>query len=264
MSAVRPCPKCGAEVASDAAFCENCGAQVPDAGEDKVAAPPRRRGIRTVAVALGIALASAGAGFLGGYVAADDADRVSSLERSLDAARSAVQGANDELASAKSDNEQLGRENSDLQEQLDAERGLKGTGESSAAAGPPPDADLRMGQAGTVGALIIKPTSFDSTGSNGQATSYLLVMTVKNDGSEPVGPFCGGSEATVEDVQGRSFDGDGVIADNTPNCGDDLQPGLTADNFQVRFRLPVDAEPAIVRVSDEFDSGDEKTWAIGG
>lgn len=217
-----------------------------------------------VAVALGIALLFTGAGFLGGYLAADDAARVSSLKRDLGQARSISQGMEDEIRSAESENDQLNQENADLQEQLDAERGLKGTEESSANAGPPPDADLRMGQAGKVGSLIIKPTSFQPTGSSSQATSYLLVLTAKNDGSEPVGPFCGGSEATVEDGQGRSFDGEGVIADNTPNCGDDLQPGLTADNFQIRFRLPHDAEPAVLRITDEFESEDEKSWALAG
>jgi hypothetical protein len=217
-------------------------------------------------MALGIAAVFGGAGFLGGYLIADDADRVSSLEDALGEARSVSQGAEEELASAEADNEQLNRETADLQEQLDAERGLKGTEDGGVAAGPPPDADLRMGQAGKVGSLIIKPTSFEPTGSSGQATSYLLVLTVKNDGSEPAGPFCGGSEATVEDVQGRSFDGEGVIADDTPNCGDDLQPGLSADNFQIRFRLPNDAEPAVLRIVDEvdFESEDGKSWSLAG
>ncbi len=236
------------------------------ASPQKPTASSRNPFMRRLALLLAIALLFGGAGFLGGYLTADDADRVSSLDEALGEARSVSQGMEDELASAEADSEQLKRENADLQEQLDAERGLKDTGGSSVAAGPPPDADLRMGQAGKVGSLIIKPTSFEPTGSSGQATSYLLVLTVKNDGSDPIGPFCGGSEATVEDAEGRSFDGDGVIADDTPNCGDDLQPGLSADNFQIRFRLPNDAEPSVLRIVDEldFESEDGKSWSLIG
>jgi hypothetical protein len=213
-------------------------------------------------VVLGIVLASAAAGFLAGYLVADDADRVDSLERARDEAREERDSAEGERDAAESENEQLSEEITGLEDQLDAERGLKGTGESSATAGPPPDADLRLGQAGRVGSLIVKPTSFESSGSSGEAVSYLLVMTVKNDGSEPAGPFCGGSEATVNDDQGRTFDGESVIAEDTPNCGDDLQPGLTADNFQIRFRLPPDATPAVLRITEEFAEEGGTTWAL--
>jgi hypothetical protein len=222
----------------------------------------RRRPVVRVVVGLGIVLASAGAGFLAGYLVADDADRVASLERARDEARSEQESAQDELEQAESENSELGEDVADLEEQLDAERALKGTGGSSAAAGPPPDADLRLGQAGRVGSLIVKPTSFESSGSSGEAVSYLLVMTVKNDGTEPAAPFCGGSEATVNDDQGRTFDGDSVIAEDTPNCGDDLQPGLTADNFQIRFRLPTDATPAVLRIVEEFTEEGGTTWAL--
>jgi len=69
-----------------------------------------------------------------------------------------------------------------------------------------------------------------------------------------------------QDLKGRSFDGEGVIADDTPNCGDDLQPGLSADNFQIRFRLPNDAEPSVLRIVDEldFESEDGKSWSLAG
>jgi hypothetical protein len=270
MSGAVRCTECGTPAAPGAAFCETCGARL--SAPEGVAAPgerSRRSLPGRLLVVLGIALAAAAAGFLAGYLVADDADRIDALERARDKARverdsaeAERDSAEGERAAAESENEQLSGEITDLEEQLDAERGLRGTGDSSATAGPPPDADLRLGQAGRVGSLIVKPTSFESTGSSGQAVSYLLVMTVKNDGTEPAGPFCGGSEATVNDDKGRTFDGEAVIAEDTPNCGDDLQPGLTADNFQIRFRLPPDATPAVLRIVEEFTEEGGTTWAL--
>ena len=219
--------------------------------------------IRRAATAIGVLVVLAGAAFAAGFLTADDSDQVSLLQNELSAARSDAKRSQNELASSRSENAEREEEVTALQERLEAELGLKGKRSSPTTSISPADADLRVGEAGKIGALIVKPTSFQRSGSSGDAVSYVASFTVKNDGSVPVGPFCGGGEATVEDTDGRSFDGDSILGETTPNCGDDIQPGLTTSNFQVRFKLPRGAKAAILRVTDAVsDSGEEKTWAV--
>lgn len=255
------CPNCQATTPTGASFCEACGAKLTPEGPDS---QTRRRWLIPV---LGIVLllgALAGAYFLGADAADDSAD-VDRLEEQVEALTDERDELADRAENAEEEADQLQEEVESLNDRLEAELGFSGEDSTtrdevvSAA-----DADLRLGEAGRVGDLILRPTSFTRTGEGAEAAIWVATISAKNDGSEPVNPFCGGSGAEVEDSEGRKFGGDSIIG-NTRNCGSDLQPGLSADNYKMRFKLPKDAQPVLLRLEEEFtfDKSAKKTWAVG-
>jgi hypothetical protein len=260
----RTCPNCGAPLVEDAVFCEQCGTAIdPDVSQTAQRATTGRRRLKLVLTAVGVVCLVGVGGYFAGSETADDSDRVAKLERQVEDLTDQRDEERSRAATAETDAEELRDEVTRLQDRLDAELGLRGEGESRPPAAGSVDADLELGQAGTVGDLILKPTAFVEANSTGDTTSYVATITAKNDGDEPVGPFCGGTGAELEDSAGRTFDGDSVLADGTRNCGDDLQPGLSADNYKMKFTLPSDAVPALLRLYDEFDESVSKTWAVG-
>ena len=271
------CQHCGAAVPDGKAFCESCGHKLPatdarvvgsSAANGAGSGQNPRRGLKRVA--LGVAAAAGlGGAFAVGWVVADDADDVNRLERRV----AALTDERDELdqradsaasraASAEQDAEDANDRADGLEERLAAELELKGDGATTRKAiSAPADADLRLGQAGEVGELVVKPTAFEKSGGSGDTIAYTVTITAKNVGSEPAGPFCGGSGVTLEDDQGRTFDGDSVLG-NTPNCGDDIQPGLTMSGFKMKFKLPASATPALIHIFDEYDESTSKSWSV--
>lgn len=253
------CPNCRSQTPAGASFCEACGTRLGPA-ESNARRP------RWIFVVLGLVVLGgllAGAYFVGAD-SADDAADVAELED-----RVAVLAEERDEATERADNaedaaNELGEEVESLNERLEAELGLSGQESTerddvvSTA-----DADLELGEAGRVGDLLLRPTSFTKTGESAEAAIWLATITAKNDGSEPVNPFCGGAGAEVEDSQGRKFGGDSVIFGGARNCGDDLQPGLSADNYKMRFKLPKDAQPVLLRLMEEFKESVNKTWAVG-
>jgi len=250
------CPSCGAATPSGAAFCESCGAKL------SVAEPPSRTGRRRWLIFGLCAAILLVAGIAGGYLlgtdAADDSSEVDALEER-------VQQLADERDEAVDRADSAEEEVESLNDRLDAELGFSEEDSTqrdevvSAA-----DADLQLGEAGRVGDLLLRPTSFVKTGEGTEAAIWVATISAKNEGSRPVGPFCGGAGADLRDSEGRRFGGDSVIG-NTRNCGDDLQPGLSADNYKMRFKLPKDAQPMVLRLVDEFtfSNAEKKTWAVG-
>jgi outer membrane murein-binding lipoprotein Lpp len=222
-------------------------------------------------VALGV-VAAAGLGgvFAAGYVLADDTEDVDRLDRQVAALTDErddldrrVDAADSRADDAEQEADEANERADELEERLAAELDLKGEGEETQRAlSSPPDADLRLGQAGEVGELIVKPTGFDRSGGGSGTSVYTVTITAKNTGSEPAGPFCGGAGVTLEDDQGRTFDGDSVIVGNTPNCGDDIQPGLTVSGYKMKFKLPAAARPALIHISDDYDESTRKSWSI--
>lgn len=253
------CPNCGANTPPGAAFCEACGAKLPPTGSKD-----RRPWLIPVVGVVLLLGALAGAYFLGADVG-DDSSDVDRLEEQVAELTDERDELVDRADSAEEEAAQLQEEVDDLNDRLEAELGLSGEettqrDEAVSAA----DADLRLGEAGRVGNLILRPTSFTKTGEGAEAAVWVATISAKNDGSKPVNPFCGGSGAEVEDSEGRTFGGDSIIG-NTRNCGNDLQPGLSADNYKMRFKLPKDAQPALLRLYDEiaFDNPEKMTWAVG-
>ena len=136
--------------------------------------------------------------------------------------------------------------------------GTTGSGSNSAAA------DLRIGQAGAVGNLSIRPTSFVNLGGSGEATKWRATITVKNDGSEPVQPFCGSGQASLTDAQGRVYEGEAAVNEaNSVNCGEKVQPGLSGSPFVVDFKTPTAAKPKTLSLWGESEYQEQaKTWSV--
>lgn len=254
------CRNCRANVPAGASFCEACGTKLTEeAGDSK----GRRRWLIP---ALGLVLllgALAGAYVLGANAADDSAD-VDRLEEQVVELTDERDELADRAERAEEEADDLQDEVENLNDRLEAELGFSGEDstqrdETVSAA----DADLRLGEAGRVGDLIVRPTSFTRTSEGAEAATWVATINAKNDGSEPLNPFCGGSGTEVEDTEGRKFGGDSIIG-NTRNCGNDIQPGLSADNYKLRFKLPKDAEPVLLRIADEFtfNRPDKKTWAV--
>lgn len=255
------CPNCGAPTPDGASFCEACGAKLGPA-DSGAGSQPRRR-LAFVALALVVLGGLVTGAYFVGADTADDSGEIEELEDRLNTTEAERDEAIARAEVAETDASELSDEVDHLNERLDAELGLAGEDSAerddvvSAA-----DADLRLGEAGRVGDLLLRPTSFTNTGEGTEASIWVATITAKNDGSEPVNPFCGGAGAEVEDSQGRKFGGDSIIF-NARNCGDDLQPGLSADNYKMRFKLPKDAEPVLLRLMEEFKESVNKTWAVG-
>lgn len=158
-----------------------------------------------------------------------------------------------------------------LRQRLKAELGISGELPTAQSSGSGLQADHALGEAGIVGDFIFRPTAFDQTafeqtGASGGEATYVATISVKNDTSEPQDPFCGDDGAAVIDELGQRYDGDTVRVSATPNCGDSLEPGLTADNYQMEFILPADAKPAVLELWGALsvvDESDAKAWSVG-
>lgn len=204
--------------------------------------------------------------FAGGYFLADDSAEVDELEADVIAleadlgdAEDGLDAAQEAAESAQEEAGELAEQKEALQQRLKAEFAIAGEGGSSASDTATVDTDLPFEAAGKVGPFVIKPAAFE------QSTSgWTLTLTVNNDGDTPQDPFCGGGESQLVDTQGRQFDGDSVLADDTANCGDSLQPGLNA-TYKVSFKTPSDAEPVAIAIwGDSFvvDPADAKIWGV--
>lgn len=224
---------------------------------------PNNRPSKGLLIAVLVGLLLLGGSFVAGNVLGDDSsevsdlkDEVSSLSADLDDAESDLNFVEEELDL----NEEQKR---NLANQIKAEENLSGDVEEIVSgSGSAPEADYLPGVAGTVGDLVIKPSLELEASSEEEATWY-ATFEVKNNGSNPVELFCGGSEATLVDAAGRNYEGEGVLASNTANCGNAIQPGLTIDNYVVEFTTPADAEPALIEVAGgEYGEGPTKSWGV--
>ena len=252
------------EPATDTASSAEAPPPAPDPEAQQAEPGPGRRVWIMIAAALAVG------GFAVGYLVADDADDVSSLEDQLAASQDELSdteselssaefraaGLEDELASSEAKRRELA---SQLRAQLDFSGEL-----DQQQTGSGPDTDFALGQPGEVGPYIFVLTGFEQTEDSGGQAVWVATMSAKNNGSEPTDPFCGSDGAAVRDLAGSRYTGDTVLA-GTPNCGDSIQPGLTVDGYQMRFKMPSSAEPAAVEVWGDFfvvDEEDAKTWAV--
>jgi len=129
---------------------------------------------------------------------------------------------------------------------------------------PTPTAQRKLGSPAKVGELTITPISFVRASGSGEAGAFNATISVKNNGSDDISPFCGDSGAELVDAKGRSFDPEGVIDESSSVC-EDIQPGLTSTNLKLRFDVPAEARPRALRLWGE--SGNEaltQTWTVKG
>lgn len=224
----------------------------------------RRRVGRLLVFALLGLLALSGA-FFGGLFVGDDSSRVADLEETLAETDEDLGEAEDSLSESRDELGDLQAERDELAAELRAELDFEGE-VPARGSGSAPEADFVLGQAGEVGPLNMKLVSLEQTGSSGGQATYVATISVKNNSDEPVDPFCADG-ATLIDDQGRTYTGDSLLRTGTPNCGDPLQPGLTQDGYEMEFKLPADAQPAVLELWGAFDindEGDAGSWAVDG
>lgn len=277
MSEKSRCPKCGKELSEGVAFCEECGAKVPvvSSGHQTPAEPevkpagsptPTVSSSRSKRLVLGsaAALLLVAVGFGGGYLVADDSDQVSVLQSELASTQDELNDAQNETSELSEELDSTAEDRDSLASKLKAERSISGELPSpDQSIDVSADADYVLGEAGIVGPTVMRPTSLDEVGPSGGGTKYALSVDVKNDGKQPINPFCGGEEATIVDTAGRQYSGESVLDFSSPNCGDDIQPGLTKSGYLMEFTLPADAKPALIElVYDIFSDDEPVTWAV--
>ncbi len=277
----RKCPKCGEDLSEEVAFCESCGAKVdaPDRNEGQAMATipeptedspnedseknqsPRSR---RLLIGTAIALVLLAGGFAGGYLVADDSSQVSELESELDATAGDLDDADAEVASLSRELEDISDDRDELATKLKAERSISGEiPEPDPDIDVSADADYVLGDAGIVGPTVMRPTSLEEIGTGGGGIKYALEVEVKNDSKAPINPFCGGDEATIVDTTGREYSGEVTFNLDAPNCGDDIQPGLTKGGYLMEFTLSKDADPALIElVYETFSDEEPVSWAV--
>ncbi len=117
---------------------------------------------------------------------------------------------------------------------------------------PEPPTDAKVGKSQEIGPLTVTLEEWGGTPSSGGTLLIELWFRVANNDNHPVGPFCGQGAVVIDD-QGREHGGDSVLEDYTMNCRDDINPGLEAYPYVIRFILPDDVKPASTIVWAESD-----------
>ena len=232
---------------------------------EDVATVLRRRWKRLGALT-GIAVLLLGGAFAGGYVTADDREKVDDLSRELATARDEIRASESEVDSLSDENQALEGDLEEAKRRLEAELNLNGKASSNpTATGASLLGDLEIGQAGKAGAFTLKPTTFERVESlsDGYETTtpdegtvfYKTRITVKNDGQASASPFCSGGGQLIDDSD-RQYDAESLLSEDTANC-EDIQPGAQKDNFEVYFQVPVAAKPQTMILTGEDFSGDD-------
>ncbi len=144
--------------------------------------------------------------------------------------------------------------------------GAQGGTSGSEGVSKPSNSGLSIGSTGNVAGLFgITLDSFDRRSASGDSVIYRATMTVKNLGSETVGPFCGGSGAILLDSQGRKFEGESVLSSSSVNCGPDgdIGPGLSEGPYLMDFELPSDAQPSELKLFGGYEYEDDAAvWKV--
>jgi hypothetical protein len=239
---------------------------------DDVAGVLRRRWKRTAAI-IAVAILLLGGAFMGGYFVADDKTTVDELTEQLSDTQDDLSATESDLEDSERDAATLEGDLEETQKRLDAELNLSGKRTSTTSSdGASVLGDLKIGQAGEVGAFTMKPTTFEraenvsdgyeTTSPDEGTTFYVARITVKNDGQEPASPFCAGGGQLLDDSD-RRYDAEALLASDTANC-DDVQPGAQKDNFEIYFQVPLDAKPqTMILFGDDFsDDGDGTAWDV--
>ena len=196
------------------------------------------------------------AAFFVGAASNDESGTVSELEDRVTAVRSDLESEESELERVESEAEDAAEHGEELEEQLAAERGFKGTG-SKQVAEQEYDTDFPWEAAGQVGYLTMKPVGWEQLGEK-----WILTVEAKNSGHEPKEPFCGDGGAVVIDAEQNNFSGEAVLGGSSANCGSALQPGQTA-TYESEFTIPSSAVPVVVALYGDWEQEEEaKQWEL--
>ena len=202
----------------------------------------KQRRTRLILGAVGLVILVVLAAAIGFLVGSGDVDELESQLAEANQQRNSESARADELA------HQLLESDRDVR---DLEKELSEEGRTAGAAGPelspPTEGLLDIGEAGPVGTMAITPESFTEITNQGETVEYQAILSVQNNGSEGINPFCG-DEGALIDTTGRTFDGHSDIGLNSSNCGDDVQPGLTQSDYRLKFNVPSDAKPSFLKL----------------
>jgi hypothetical protein len=138
--------------------------------------------------------------------------------------------------------------------------GLKG--EHKAVKAP---SGLKIGEPATIGSLIIRATSFERHNSNGTEATWRATISVKNNGSQGVTPFCriGEEYASLLDNKGRVYRTQPREVTAPHNC-ETIEPGLEIQGITLDFKMPADDTPATLNLWGESQyEADARAWVVG-
>jgi hypothetical protein len=213
------------------------------------------RGILITAV-VGFVVA-VGTFFAGAGSKDEHTSEIASLEGEVAKAEKEAGSVESELAGTKTELEQSEVERGEAVEALEVETEFKSSSAKQEASAPI-ETDYQESQAGRVGEYIFKPTGIDETGDG----KWTLTVEAKNTGSSPLDPFCGGGDAILIDKAGNEYTGEAELFHGGANCGESLQPGLTA-SYLTEFHMPSGAVPVAAYIYGEFELEEEgKIWAL--
>lgn len=212
---------------------------------------------RKMIIVFVLAALAVAAAFFAGAASNDESAKVSGLEDELVRVESDLSDAEGEVSDLESNQEEAENEAETAQEELAIERDFEGSGPQQKAQGEY-ETDYPIGAAGKVGPYIFKPTDISEEGEG----KWVMTIEAKNSGSSPLEPFCGGGESILIDAEGNEYSGDSLLFKDGANCGDALQPGLTA-KYLAEFNLPPNAAPVAAYIYGEYELEEEgKTWEL--
>lgn len=204
-----------------------------------------------------IAVVLVAAAFFVGMALNDESSKVSNLEGQVATVEGKLEQEEQELGYAEEEKERADEKAEDAEEELAAERSFKGSGAQQEPEGEY-ETDYPINAAGKVGPFIFKPTDISENGEG----KWVLTIEAKNESSSPLEPFCGGGESILLDAEGNEYSGDSLLFKGGANCGDSLQPGLTA-KYLSEFHLPPNATPVAAYIYGEYELEEEgKTWEL--
>ncbi len=124
---------------------------------------------------------------------------------------------------------------------------------------------LKIGEPATIGSLVIRATSFERHNSNGTEATWRATISVKNNGSQGVTPFCriGEEYASLLDNKGRVYRTQPREVTAPHNC-ETIEPGLEIQGVTLDFKMPADARPATLNLWGESQyEANARAWVVG-
>ena len=124
---------------------------------------------------------------------------------------------------------------------------------------------LRIGEAATIGPFVIRPTSFVRYRSNGTEATWRATITVTNNGSTGLTPFCriGEAWASLVDSKERLYEPQQSEQFAGHSC-ETIERGLTNHGITVDFKTPADDRPSILNLWGEKQyESKARAWSVG-
>ena len=123
---------------------------------------------------------------------------------------------------------------------------------------------LRIGEAATIGSLVIRPTSFVRYRSNGSEAIWRATITATNNGSTGVTPFCRIAEEWASLIDSKERVYEAQHESQFEGSCETIEPGLSNSHITVDFKMPADAKPATLDLWGEKQyESKARAWSVG-